>query len=172
MKLHDKHKKFHWHIAKSQKFKCTRSELWDIISRPSNLELFHPFCEKNPISNWPGINSADTIHYYNGLKLERNFINWEDNIGYDLTIGTKNGEKSFVSWRIKERDNISELTIAVYPYLNNRGSKITNFLPFFIIVRPSLGKYLNSVLQGLEFYSRTNKKVKKNQFGTHNFFSN
>jgi hypothetical protein len=172
MKLHDEHKKFNWHIAKSQKFKCTRSELWNIISMPSNLELFHPFCEKNPISNWPGINSADTIHYYNGLKLERNFINWEDNIGYDLIIGTKNGEKSFVSWRIKERDNISELTIAVYPYLNNRGSKITNFLPFFIIIRPSLGKYLNSVLQGLEFYSRTNKKVKKNQFGTHNFFSN
>ena len=172
MKLHDEYKKFNWHIAKSQKFNCTRSKLWNIISMPSNLELFHPFCEKNPISNWPGINSADTIHYYNGLKLERNFINWEDNIGYDLTIGTKNGEKSFVSWRIKEKDNISELTIAVYPYLNNRGSKITNFLPFFIIVRPSLGKYLNSVLQGLEFYSRTNKKVKKNQFGTHNFFSN
>lgn len=172
MKLHDEYKKFNWHIAKSQKFKCTRSELWNIISMPSNLELFHPFCEKNPISNWPGIHSADTIHYYNGLKLERNFINWEDNIGYDLIIGTKNGEKSFVSWRIKERDNISELTIAVYPYLNNRGSKITNFLPFFIIVKPSLSKYLNSVLQGLEFYSRTNKKVKKNQFGTHNFFSN
>jgi len=172
MKLHNEHKKFNWHIAKTQKFKCTRSELWDIISMPSNLELFHPFCEKNPTTNWPGINSIDTIHYYNGLKLERNFINWGNNTGYDLIIGTKNGEKSFVSWRIKELDNISELTIAVYPYLYNRGSKITNFFPFFIIVRPSLGKYLNSVLQGLEFYSRTNKKVKKNQFGTHNFFSN
>lgn len=172
MKLHNEHRRFNWHIAKTQKFKCTRSELWKIISTPSNLELFHPFCEKNPITKWPGVDSSDTIHYYNGLRLERHFINWEDNIGYDLIIGTENGEKSFVSWRIKENNNTLELTIAVYPYLNNCGFKIINFIPFFIIVKPSLSNYLNSVLKGLEFYIRTNKKVKKNQFGTHNFFSN
>ena len=172
MKLHNEHKRFNWHVGKTQKFKCTRLELWDIISMPSNLELFHPFCAKNPITNWPGIDSADTILYHNGLKLERNFINWEENIGYDLLIGIKDKEQSFVSWRIKEKDNVLKLTIAVYPYLNNCGSKLTNFLPFFIIVKPSLSNYLDSVLKGLEFYTRTNKKVKKNQFGTHNFFSN
>jgi len=172
MKLHNEHKRFNWHVAKTQKFKCTRSELWDIISMPSNLELFHPFCAKNPITNWPGIDSADTILYYNGLKLERNFINWENNIGYDLLIGIENREQSFVSWRITEKNNTLELTISVYPYLNNCGSKLTNFLPFFIIVKPSLSNYLDSVLKGLEFYTKTNKKVKKNQFGTHKFFSN
>ena len=147
MKLHNEHKRFNWHVAKTQKFKCNRSELWDIISMPSNLELFHPFCAKNPITNWPGIDSADTILYHNGLKLERNFINWEENIGYDLLIGIKDKEQSFVSWRIKEKDNVLELTIAVYPYLKNCGSKLTNFLPFFIIVKPSLSNYLDSVLK-------------------------
>jgi len=172
MKLHNEHKRFNWHVAKSLKFQCSRTELWNIISMPSNLELFHPFCAKNPITNWPGIGSADTILYYNGLKLERNFINWEEKIGYDLLIGKENGEQSFVSWRIKEINNTLKLTISVYPYLNNCGSKLINFLPFFIIVKPSLSNYLDSVLKGLEFYTRTNKKVKKNQFGTHNFFSN
>ena len=172
MKLHNEHKKFNWHVAKSLKFRCSRTELWNIISMPSNLELFHPFCAKNPITNWPGIGSADTILYYNGLKLERNFINWENKIGYDLLIGKENGEQSFVSWRIKEMNDALELTISVYPYLNNCGSKLTNFLPFFIIIKPSLSNYLDSVLKGLDFYIRTNEKVKKNQFGTHNFFSN
>ena len=35
-----------------------------------------------------------------------------------------------------------------------------------------LKKYLNSVTDGLKYYLENDKKIKKNQFGTHMWFSN
>tara|TARA_A100001011_G_scaffold400458_1_gene515149 strand:+ start:4062 stop:4583 length:522 start_codon:yes stop_codon:yes gene_type:complete len=163
---------FNWGITKRKEFKVSREKLWNVISSPSNLDLFHPFCLKNKTIKWPGLGSVDQIYYYSGLTLEREFINWLDNRGYDLFIGKKGGQKSLVSWRIKEKNESLSLSITVYPYLKNKGSKITNFIPFFVVIKPSLSNYLDSVLSGLEYYITTNKKVEKNQFGTHKVFSN
>ena len=133
---------------------------------------FHPFCSKNPIINWPGLNSVDQIHYYSGLVLERKFVKWVDNQGYSLFIGKKNEKKSFVKWEIEEKGKNSKLSVSIYPYIYNQAKKIVNFLPFFLIVKPSLTNYINSVMSGLGYYIDTNSKVKKNQFGTHKLFSN
>ena len=90
----------------------SKSDLWSIISSPSNLELFHPFCDKNPVIKWPGTGSVDQIIYYSGLILEREFINWIDNSKYELLIGENGGEKSFVSWEIKENKDYSFLSVS------------------------------------------------------------
>ena len=185
---------FNWCIVGTLELSISSSDLWAIISSPSNLELFHPFCLKNPTINWPGLNSIDQVHYYSGLVLERkfvkwvdnkgyslfigkknekkSFVKWVDNQGYDLFIGKKNGKKSFVSWQIEEKGENSKLSVSIYPYICNQGKKIVNFLPFFLIVKPSLTNYINSVMSGLEYYINTNNKVKKNQFGSHKLFSN
>ena len=55
---------FNWCIKGTLEVPISSSDLWYIISSPSNLELFHPFCAKNPTINWPGLNSIDQIHYY------------------------------------------------------------------------------------------------------------
>ena len=163
---------FNWYIKGTLEAPICSSDLWDIISSPSNLELFHPFCAKNPTINWPGLNSIDQIHYYSGLVLERKFVKWIDNQGYSLFIGKKNEKKSFVKWEIEEKGKKSKLSVSIYPYIYNQGKKIVNFLPFFLIVKPSLTNYINSVMIGLGYYIDTNNKVKKNQFGTHKLFSN
>ena len=163
---------FNWCIKGTLEVPISSSDLWYIISSPSNLELFHPFCDKNPTINWPGLNSVDQIYYYSGLVLERKFVKWTNNQGYDLFIGKKNGKKSFVSWEIEEKGENSKLSVSIYPYIYNQGKKIVNFLPFYLIVKPSLTNYINSVMSGLGYYIETNKKVKKNQFGTHKLFSN
>ena len=163
--------KFNWKITGSLKTQITDKELWKIISSPSNLELFHPFCKKNSIVKWPGKNSIDQIHYYNGLIYERKFINWIEGIGYDLLIGEKNGYQSFVSWRIQNTAN-SSLTISICPYKYNTGIKILGFIPYYILVKPLLQKYIHSVIQGLKHYIETNQKIQKNQFGKLKFFSN
>ena len=62
----------------------------DLIKSENNLEKFHPFCKKNIVNNWPGINSIDELQYYNGDIYTRKFINWIDNVGYDLYISKKN----------------------------------------------------------------------------------
>jgi len=83
----------------------------------------------------------------------------------------KNEKQSFVSWKIEENKNKAKLSVSIYPYLYNKGNKLINFFPFYLIVRPSLTNYINSVMKGLEYYIETNQKVEKNQFGIHKFFS-
>ena len=43
---------FIWYIKGTLEAPISSSDLWDIISSPSNLELFHPFCAKNPTINY------------------------------------------------------------------------------------------------------------------------
>ena len=164
--------KFNWCVTGTLEISIPKSNLWNIISSPSNLELFHPFCEKNPTINWPGLNSADEIYYYNGLILKREFIDWSQGQGYDLLIGEEGGPKSFVSWRINKKGGGSKLKVSIYPHIYNRGKKLINFVPYTLIVKPSLSNYINSVMMGLEYYIKTGMKVKKNQFGSHSYFSN
>ena len=163
---------FHWSVRGRLELQENSSKIWEVISTKSNLELFHPFCDKNPVSKWPGQNSLDTIYYYSGLVLQRKLIHWYDNRGYDLFIGKKNSPQSFVSWRIEDFGDSSSLTVSIYPYMYNSGSKLINFIPFYFFIRPMIQKYINSVMAGLEYYIETGKVVSKNQFGTHSFFSN
>ena len=163
---------YHWSITGIQEVSINSKDLWEIISTPSNLENFHPFCLKNPVIKWPGEKSIDEVHYYNGLILERNIKNWFDKKGYDLFIGKKDGKQSFVSWEIQEISGKTSLKITIYPWIYNQGFKIIQFLPFFIFVKPQLQKYINSVLKGLNYFINSNKPVIKNQFGSHRLFSN
>ena len=120
---------------------------------------------------WPGIQSEDVITYINGIVLKRKFIQWNEGVGYDLYITTKNGKSSFVKWSIEKLDEKSKITITIYPYICNQGNKIVNWIPFNLFVKPNLKNYLISVLCGLNYYLDYNKKVKKNQFGSHPWFS-
>ena len=164
-------KDYNWKVTYSVSLPITTAKLWSLISSPNNLELFHPFCNKNIMIKWPGMDSVDEIHYYNGHVYKRNFVKWINNVGYDLLIANKKSSKSFVRWRIEDLDGKSKLTITVFPYIYNMNSKLLNFLPFFLIVKPSLYKYLRNIAKGLLYYIETNKKVTKNQFGRHSWFS-
>ena len=161
-----------WSITKKQEINSSKQELWEIISAPKNLNLFHPFCEKNIVEKWPGAKSKDKIYYYSGLVYERDFVSWEEKKGYDLLIGKKNGKKSFVSWKITKKNRRTYLTISIYPFLYNNKKNIKNFILFNVFIRRLISQYLRSVLKGLDYYVKTNKKVKKNQFGGNRFFSN
>ena len=169
--MKDYKQNFIWHIEHSQTIQCKLDKLWETISSESNLELFHPFCRKNKVINWPGNQSQDRLEYLNGRKMTRNFVFWRENYGYDLFINEDGVDPSFVSWRIKIDNGNSLITISVFPYLFNKGNKIYNWFPFKMFIRPSLEKYLYSVLGGLKYYLENDEKVEKNQFGFHPWFS-
>ena len=61
--------------------------VWAVIATPGHLEHVHPFCEHNPVTEWPGAASRDEIHYRSGWVYERTFTHWVDGVGYDLDIG-------------------------------------------------------------------------------------
>jgi len=104
-------------VSSSIKITTSSRAIWEVISQPGILELCHPFCESNPVEKWPGRKSIDYVHYYSGLKYQRIFTNWIEGEGYDLLIGSVNGKKSKVIWRIKKTDESnSELIITIYPH--------------------------------------------------------
>ena len=164
---------FNWFVSKNIDLNIDKKTTWKIISAPGNLVNYHPFVKDNPTLKWPGLNSIDEIFYHNGLHYVRNFKFWSPNVGYDLIIGKRNSiNKSFVSWRVHETGNGSSLTITVYPYIFNRSNKLLNYLPFMMLVKPMLSRYLDAISLGLKNYVNTGVRVRKNQFGSHPWFSN
>ena len=160
-------------VTLKKEFDFPRSEVWKVISKKSNLELFHPFCQKNPTIFWEDDNHQDVIHYINGYKLKRQFVAWEKNTGYDLIIGNKETKQSFVSWRLIDETSreSSSLSISIYPYIFNMGLKFYDKIPFELYIRPQLSSYLNSVIGGLKWHLENNRPTPKNHFGTHKWFS-
>ncbi len=91
-----------------------KEKIWKTISLPGNLVNYHPFCKSNKVELWNGIGSKDTIEYYNGLRLKRIFINWNENNGYELIIGHGKLASAKVNWEIIQSDNYSaELKITI-----------------------------------------------------------
>ena len=150
----------------------TSRQVWKLISRPSNLESFHPFCKSNPVETWPGVGSIDYVNYYNSLSYQRVFTNWIEGVGYDLNIGKLNGKRSNVSWRISQRNaSTSELTITIHPHGVDKYPQFLESIISTFYIQPMLRKYLTSVLKGLRWFLISGEPVQKNQFGKHRWFS-
>ena len=159
-------------ILHKETFDLSVNELWKLISKPSNLELYHPFCKSNTPIEWNDKNRADKLEYLNGTILERHFVSWEKDRGYNLYIGRKNGRKSYVCWTLKTiNDSQTELSIRVHPWIFNQGSRFIEFIPFNLFVRPRLKSYLQSVLGGLKWHVVHQKTTPRNHFGKLAWFS-
>ena len=159
-------------ITVTKLFDLPTTSLWELISTPGNLNNCHPFCKTNDVVEWSDENHSDVLVYLNGRTYVRRFISWNKNEGYTLRIGEDGGLQSHVEWSIASvGDNQSELTISVSPFILAGVPKIISFLPYQLWVRPKLGKYLNSVLSGFDYYARTGKAVPRNHFGRHSWFS-
>ena len=105
------------------------------------------------------------------LTFVREFTLWGPNQGFELTIGKRGGKKSKVKWKITKSASGCQISITVWPYKSNKVPRLLYPLVSFFVVRPMLKKYLSSVLMGLDFYLTNKDVVKKNQFGTHPWFS-
>ena len=157
-------------IKRNKELNFSKDRVWDVITTPNYLNETHPFCKKNTIVSWPGIGSKDVLEYLNGLTFERDFTYW-DNDGYDLTIGTKNGPKSKVKWRLDGNVDKSELSIQIHTHSLRKFPGPLYVIPFISQIRPQLNSYLDSVLNGIEYYLENNKPVPRNHFGKHKWFS-
>ena len=153
-------------------FKQPSKTIWNIISAPNNLELFHPFCKENTVVSWNSMPYIDELEYLNGLKYFRKFVNWDPLKGYTLNIGKKEGKQSHVIWEIKEIDDLNcSLSITVYPHLLSNWPNFFSYIPYKLFIKPRLYNYLFSVISGLKYHLDNNKKVPKNHFGKHKWFS-
>ena len=160
-----------WPVRVEKEIKANSDEIWKIISKEGNLNLVHPFCKNNYAISWGSENSVDVLEYLNGLKFIREFQTWNPGKGYSLLIGTKNGKKSYVEWKIRSKNKKQYLSITVYNHYMIKYPKFISFFPYEFMVKPNLKKYLESVIGGINYYLTKNKTVPKNNFGEHNWFS-
>tara|TARA_B100000886_G_scaffold73598_1_gene47355 strand:- start:3003 stop:3491 length:489 start_codon:yes stop_codon:yes gene_type:complete len=159
-------------ISNSIKLAHSKDRVWSLISLPENLNLFHPFCKKNNLLQSDGEKIIkDELIYLNGRTYHRFFYKWDPMNGYQIKIGTKEGKKSDVIWKISALEKFTKLTITVTPYLSSKTPKFFYPLFHYFFIKPKLKSYLGSVLKGIKFHLNTEQKVKANQFGTHPWFS-
>lgn len=145
--------------------------VWAVITTPGHLEDVHPFCEHNPVREWPGATACDEIHYRSGWVYERTFTRWIDGVGYDLDIGASGEPASKVSWRISPRpDGACSLAISVWPRSLTRIGGLQMLLRL-LILGPMMRRYLRSVTMGVDWFVTHGESVRANQFGTHLWFS-
>ena len=163
---------FRWPVGVTRSIARPSCDVWAAISTPGILELCHPVCRANPVTVWPGAESRDEVHYFNGKVYERRFMEWIDGVGYSLEIGEHGQETSLVRWRVKAIDRTaSTLGITVHPYLLQSISPAARWLPHVAYLKPMLRRYLASVVEGFDWYLTRQEPVPRNQFGPHPWFS-
>ena len=151
---------------------ASKSVVWKSISSPGNLNNSHPFCQENTVQNWPGEESVDTLEYLNGFIIVRKFQSWNEGEGYSLLTGREGGRQSFVEWSLSEvNEKRTLLKIRVHPHLLSNWNRITASLAYLFYIRPKLKKYLYSVTRGFEWHIKNRKKIPRNHFGEHPWFS-
>ena len=172
MAIPDPSEGFKWPVSVEQVIAAPAEDVWRVISTPGNLEHCHPFCASNPVTQWPGPESRDEVHYLSGWMYERNFVEWHEGVGYDLEIGRPGGARSGVSWRIHTIDAENcALRITVCPHVLQDIPAVVRWIPFVMRLRPQLSSYLDSVVRGFEWYVTKAEPVPRDAFGSHPWFS-
>jgi hypothetical protein len=147
-------------------------KVWDIITVPGGLSLFHPFIQKNSSESWNDVGSKDHVTYYSGIEYDREVVQWIEGTAYDLKVYEKGKHKITVSFRIIPIDD------QTCKLINTVKVDFIKKLPFPIRwallkfkIKPLFTSYLCHVHKGLAYYAETGNQVKRNQFGSHPVFS-
>ena len=110
--------------------------------------------------------------YLNGLRLDRQFVQWSPDEGFELLIGGSVEKRSLVTWTLRDDSSASStITITVRPYIYAGKNRVTNATLHALWIRPRLNAYLTSVVNGLNQYLETGERVARNAYGSHPWFS-
>ena len=156
------------YVEAERKFNKSKKKILKEIRRPGNLNDYHPFCKENNALKWPGKGSIDELEYLNGLKYRRDFIEWDEN-GYVLEIGRYN-KIAKVQWIVNGSEENSSLRVRINPKLPYKNG-LVRWAVWNFYIKFRLQSYINNVLDGFEYFIKTNNRVERNKFGKHAWFS-
>ena len=148
------------------------AEVWAVIAEPGNLARCHPFCAATEVERWPGTGSRDSITYYSGIRYQRNFVSWQEGVGYDIELGDPPNQTARVRWRIEPTSlQTCRFSIEVVPLLKPDLSEEKKRAYQERLFGEVLQHYLECVVAGVEFFATTGKAVVKDQFGRNPLYS-
>jgi len=151
---------------------ASAAQAFAVLERPGHLEPFHPFCQENTALAWDESERRDRIVYLNGKNLDRQFVQWTPDEGFELLIGESIDERSLVTWSLhNDSANLSTISITVQPYIYVGKPRIIVASLHALWIRPRLNAYLTSVVNGLNQYLETGERVARNAWGSHPWFS-
>ena len=154
------------------KIEAPSHEVWKLMAEPGNLKKCHPFCEKTEVIKWPGVGSIDTITYYSGITYRRNFVSWQEGVGYDIELGESPNLTSRVLWRItRDSSKRCDFSIEVFPYLKSDLPGEKKRIYQERLFGDILKHYLDCVVKGVRHKVVTGEDVIKNQFGINPHYS-
>ena len=161
-----------YQIQRNISINRTADKVWQLLSKPGHLELFHPFCKKNEPIVWKeDLPKKDILIYYNGLEFEGEFLSWIPKKEFELKIGKKDAKKSIVKWILNSNNKTTHLSIVVTPYTSSKIPRVLYPIMFYFIIKPKLKDYLDNVLMGCKYHLEENANIKFNQFGYNSWFT-
>lgn len=135
---------------------ASAAQVFAVLERPGHLEPFHPFCRENTALVWDESERRDRIVYLNGLRLDRQFVQWSPGEGFELLIGGSVDKRSLVTWTLSDDSSASStITITVRPYIYAGKPRVTSAAINRLWIGPRLTSYLTSVENGLNQYLET-----------------
>ena len=147
-------------------------EVWAVIAEPGNLARCHPFCAATEVERWPGTGSRDSITYHSGIRYQRNFVSWQEGVGYDIELGDPPNQTARVRWRIEPTSQRTcRFSIEVVPLLKSDLSDEKKRAYQERLFGEVLQHYLECVVAGVKFFATTGKAVVKDQFGRNPLYS-
>lgn len=145
------------------------------MARPGHLADCHPFCGHSSAESWPGVGSRDSVEYYNGRLLFRNFLTWEEGRAY-LVLVTDARDRGVLEaeFRIEAAPDGTNETIM---RVSGRGLPARRLparlrlLNWKAWERALMERYFDHVIRGFEYHLMTGNKVERSQFGWLPLFS-
>ncbi len=148
------------------------ADVWQAIAAPGSLKQFHPFCATTEVERWPGLGSRDSITYYSGIRYHRNFVDWQEGVGYDIELGDPPNQTARVLWRIAPTSpETCRLSIEVFPLLKAALSAKKKAAYQARLFGAVLQHYLECVVKGVQFFATTGQPVREDQFGKNSLYS-
>ena len=146
--------------------------VWEVIAEPGGLGRYHPFCAATEVERWPGPGSRDSITYHSGIRYQRNFVSWEEGVGYDIELGAPPNRTARVRWRIEPTSKRTcSLSIEVFPLLRSDLSDAKKRAYEDRFFGEVLQHYLGCVVAGVRFFATTGNEVTEDQFGRNPLYS-
>lgn len=156
----------------SRSLPVSAAQVFSVLERPGHLEPFHPFCRENTALVWDESERRDRIVYLNGLRLDRQFVQWSPGEGFELLIGGSMEKRSLVTWTLRDDSSASStISITVRPYIYAGKPRVASVAMNRLWIGPRLTSYLTSVVNGLHQYLETSERVARNAYGSHPWFS-
>jgi hypothetical protein len=159
-------------IEATHQIKATASDLWAVISARGNLMNIHPFCSRNPVERWPGIDGVDHVHYYGGVHYRREVSRWCEGEGYELLVGPPSGQIAKARWWIQPTSiNECNFGIEVVSYVRSDADPESRAKYEQKMINEAIPPYLRAVVKGVAHFAETGDPVQRNQFGPHDIYS-